>query len=750
MKRYILPAFLATCLAVGFNSCKSDEEVFSGSYIEMDDVEVVTLDGDVAVDTINFVSRAIWTLETDRPASWLTFSPEKGSGGQVELVLNAKANSTGAERSVNLILNALDQTKTIKIVQVPGEIKVLEPEEVQDYEKFFHNSEYGGDRILRSDSKMSFCRSAQSEHFFVFWDPYFGDDPNGEEVPANQRVDVNDLLDKAEQFFTTNIERLGMSVLGQGKSYLDQYKMQIYLLDPTPEDWVATGSGYDNTIGALWVTPATCHPVGSTIAHEIGHSFQYQTYCDKLFQGADDNNNHGWRYGFVGPDGAGNGGCAYWEQCAQWQSFQDYPVEQFESYNYLVWLDNCHRHFHHEFQRYASYWLQSYWVEKHGIDSYGRLWRESYAPEDAIMTYTRLYNGNDYGRTREELFDYAMKMATYDIAGVREYAAGYQGRYNPTFVRNAKGEYQIAYENCPGATGFNVIPLVANAGTVKVNFRGLGYGEALCESDKSNIEDGDGNPIGKPAKYNSCGGAENMGWRYGFVALSGEKRTYGSVGKDSEGSLSFDVPAGTEHLFLVVQGSPEVYMSHGWDEDETNDPQFPYAITLEGAELANYSEPVQATYSETNGVLVGTLNVSVNASDQEWIAGNYDIAEKTVADFFGVPVSAISELIEQPVVNVKQVAKEGKIVVFNEESDGSLSDMPTANVGYWVNKAGNAAAWGNGQVVYYEVNGSVFTLGKLGAEAGAAGESVTMRPVLVYTKDGVEKKLKLVITYNFK
>ena len=97
------------------------------------------------------------------------------------------------------------------------------------------------------------------------------------------------------------------------------------------------------------------------------------------------------------------------------------------------------------------------------------------------MTYTRLYNGNDYNRTREELFDYAMKMATYDIDGIRQYSTGYQGRYNPVMVRNDRGEFQIAYENCPGATGFNVSPLDPVQGKVTVNFRGLGYGEALCE-----------------------------------------------------------------------------------------------------------------------------------------------------------------------------------------------------------------------------------------------------------------------------
>ena len=241
-----------------------------------------------------------------------------------------------------------------------------------------------------------------------------------------------------------------------------------------------------------------------------------------------------------------------------------------------------------------------------------------------------------------------------------------------------------------------------------------------------------------------------MGWRYGFVALSGDKRTYGNVGKDKEGSLSFDVPAGTDHLFLVVQGSPEVYMSHGWDEDETNDPQFPYAITLEGTTLANYDEPIAASYAMEGDMLVGSLNLSISASDEEWIAGTYDVAEQAVADFFGIPVGNLAGAIEQPVVGEKQTAQEGKIVVFNEQADGSLSDMPTANVGYWVDKDGNAVNWGNNHAVYYEVNGSVFTLGKLGSEAGSAGESITMRPVLVYTKDGLQKKMKLNITYNFK
>ena len=758
-------AISAALLSPGvyFTSCSDDKEdapVETGGFEQLPESKDLPFSYESESQTISFNAKGSWKAELEGNVDWVYFSPTSGQKGKNNIKVTVAQNTGATARTAtfNLVCGSEKVAFTVRQPEFGGTLPdinqgdtgYIDPATIPDYDQFFVNSEWGR-TILQKSARFSFARYKSSEHFFVFWAPEFGDDPNSSTVPANMRVDIDDLLAKAEQFFDTNINKLGMATLGQGKSMLDKYKMQIYLL--YQDEWLATGSGYDDAIGALWVNSSTCQPVGSTIAHEIGHSFQFQTYADRVqAQGVVNDYSSGWRYGFVGPDGSGNGGCAYWEQCAQWQSFQDYPEEQFTSYNFPVWLNNCHRHFHHEFQRYASYWLQSYWVEKQGVESYGRLWRESVAPEDAIMAYTRIYNGNDYSKTREELFDYAVRMATYDIEGIRSYSAGFQNRYNPNFVRNDKGEYQITYDNCPGATGFNVIPLTVpgNGGKVSVKFRGLGYGEALCSNDKSNIEDGDGVAKGKPSKYNACGGAENMGWRYGFVAMAGDKRTYGEVGKNANGSLEFDVPAGADYLYLVVQGSPEVYMSHGWDEDETNDPQFPYAITLAGTDLANYQEPVAATYVEENGVLVGKLSVPVSVANEDWIAGTYDIAEKAVADFFDMSVNEISNTIVQPVVGTKQEAQEGKIVVFNEESDGSLSDMPTANVGYWLNADGDAVNWGNGHLVYYEINGSILTLGKLGAEAGAAGETRTMRPVFVYTRNGESKTLKLIITYKFK
>ncbi len=736
-----------------FTSCKEEVEIPTSGVLTFETEErTIMLDEDTQTAELSFISRQNWQVDMEPGAEeWLSISPTSGVGGAAKVKFGASSNNDDAPRSAKIYVKALGgQTEEFILTQAPSGLVVLRESDVQDFDKYYKPQEFSGMDMLRSDAKWSWVRSKQSQHFVVFWEAGFGADPNAEDVPAALRVDIDDLLQKAEKFFDTNINKIGMATLGQGKSVLDDYKMEIYILYQT--EWLATGSGYDNMIGALWVNPSTCQPVGSTIAHEIGHSFQYQTYADRVQrQGATDDFTTGFRYGFVGPDGSGNGGCAYWEQCAQWQAQRDYPIEQFESYNYPVWLANCHRHFHHEWQRYASYWLQSYFVQKHGITAYGRIWTESRAPEDAISAYTRLYNGGDYSKTREELFDYAVRMATYDIDDVREYAAGYQGRYDATFVKNDKGEYQIAYSSCPGATGFNVIELAApaNGGKVTVNFRGLGYGETLQADDKSKIVDGDGNVKGTPTRYNAVGGADQMGWRYGFVALKGETRTYGEVGKDAEGTLSFNVPAGVDYLFLVVQGSPESYMSHGWDEEETNDPQFPYAITLEGTDLLSYAEALKATYAVEGDMLVGTLNLPVSVSNEDWIAGYYDIAETEVAEYLGVAVKDIEGMMVQPIVGEKQTAQEGKIVVFNEQADGSLSDMPTANVGYWVDAQGNAVSWGNGQVVYYELNGSVMTLGKLGTPA-AAGETLTERPVFVYTKNGATKKVKFVINYNFK
>ncbi|MCR5180728.1 MAG: hypothetical protein K6C30_05880, partial [Bacteroidaceae bacterium] len=378
------------------------------------------------------------------------------------------------------------------------------------------------------ESQWSYKNSKESKHFICFWDKRFGDDPNASSVPANLRVDVDDMLEKVEQFFATNVEKIGMCDIGEGKSRLDDYKMMIHLLYDT--GWTAVGSGYDDMIGALWVTPSTSHPVGHTIAHETGHCFQYMTAVDHRKNGVSNYLQRGWRYGF----GAnGSGGNAFWEQCAQWQGFRNYPSQVF-GYDVDVWLANYHRHCNHEWMRYASYWWPYHIVEKNGERAFGQLWRESKYPEDPLETYTRLFCDGNWDTFWNDYFEYATKLPNYQFEEIHKYLnTRYSARNYKTAMYLGDDEYyQVAYRSCPETSGINFVQLgkYKVGEEVAVDFAGLDPGSPLHASDPGHafLEDG-GGKYDVVTTYNTVGKPANRGWHYAFVAIVNDGTTNGNT-----------------------------------------------------------------------------------------------------------------------------------------------------------------------------------------------------------------------------
>lgn len=465
----------------------------------------------------------------------------------------------------------------------PGTLMFRDPGRI-----VYQPSEFSTMDFTDADSKWSFTRSKESEHFIVFWAKEFGDNPKSGKVPSNLRVDIDDLLDKAERFYNTNVETLKMVETGKDSSQLDRYKIEIYLLYQT--EWLATGSGYDDKIGALWVNPSTCQPVGSTIGHEIGHSFQYQTYCDNVLRGRANDHKSGFRYGLPGS----NGGNGFWEQCAQWQSFQDYPDEALTTWHFAYWKANHHRHFENEWQRYASYWLHYYLTDRSGMGTIGKIWNESRYPEDALMAYMRLFCNDDYPTLRSLLFDYAQRCVTFDFKAVRSKVTNQYDTYTTSLLDAGEGWHQVSYSNCPAPTGFNVVPLtVPSAGTkVTVHVEGLPVGSALLAADPGIQIDGNNKAVDTVKVYNTTDMKGKEGWACGFVALTtGGNRIYGdacyiSATNGSDGSLTgnaeFTVPENTQRLWLVVQGSPTTYRFSPWDDKESTDDQLPYRFKIEG------------------------------------------------------------------------------------------------------------------------------------------------------------------------
>jgi len=748
-KTSFLVLFTLLQAALMLSCSSSDDNNSTGNIVSIAETEV-QLEADETYRSVDITTRQIWNATLDETGKqWLELEKAKGNGGKTEVAFSCSKNTTKNARQGNIIVTCGSEKVTIKVTQAASETEILNSSDIKDYDKYYKPKEFAKMDMLSSDSKWSFTRMKQSEHFFVFWESGFGDDPNSDDVPSSLRVDIDDLLKKAEQFYTTNITKLQMAVTDKGVSQLDNYKMEIYLLYQT--EWLATGGGYDDVIGALWVNPSTCQPVGSTIAHEIGHSFQYQVYCDKLLNGGTNDYGSGFRY-----EPGGGQGCCFWEQCAQWQSYQDYPEQAIDNYHFSVWMSNHHRHFEHEWQRYASYWLQYYWQDKHGDTALGRVWNESASPEDAIGAYMRIFCNNSYDVMKKELFEYAQKCVTYDFNAVKSYVGTQYESYSTKLYSTGDGYYQVAYSNCPSSTGFNVIPLeVPTSGTtVTVDFTGLAAGSALAEGDPGTQIDGDGKTVGNTTTYNNVGKGEE-GWAYGFVALlNNGTRVYGDMYETQgtgEGQATYTVPSNVKKLWLVVQGTPKSYRLHAWDEKESNDDQWPYKIKVSGTDIAGYFA-IDTTKDPTD--VEFTYNLTCDASSSEYLQGTINLQDngdiKTLAQAFVMEPSVLSGYTSTISANSTGTPEEGKVVLGLLQPDGTINYSYTANAGFYCTAEGNQGSWSNSDPLWFEYDKDNFiiTYGQYPGKT-TAGTTYTIKPVLVYTKNGVQYKATFVLNMQY-
>lgn len=591
----------------------------------------------------------------------------------------------------------LEELKAAAIAPLPGQELTVDTDTLAIYVP----NEFADMNLYNNASTWSYERSQESTHFIVLWGAGYGaNHPNAAAVPETYRVDIDDLLAKAEQFYAININTLKFAERGVGRSNLDNYKMMIFLHYTT--EWMAYGGGYDDTIGALWINPATCKPVGSTIAHEIGHSFQYQVFAD-LKGGS------GFRYGF-----GGNGGNAFWEQTAQWQAHQTYPAEAFTTYNFTVYTENYHRHIHHEWQRYASYFIHNYWADKHGIDIIGRIWREANQPEDPIQAYMRI-TGINVSQLNAELYEAATHFVTWDLPSIRTQGENYIGMHTNKFSLQANGSYRVSYDRCPGTTGYNVIPLqLPAAGTqITAAFKGLPNAPGFNAVD-----------------------AVRAGWRYGYVALlNNGTRVYGDMAQGTEQSVNFTVPANCSKLWFVVTGAPSTYQAHAWDEIETNDDQWPYEVKFTNSGILGFidvgAEPQNVTL---------TQSISFPYDSQNYTGATITLNATQLATAFAIQPSELASLM---------TAQEIKFYAI--EQNGTLNPTTTANgYGHWFAANGNITTWGSNSVLFAEFDANTYNV-SIGQFPGAAtaGTEYTIRQALVYTYD-TNKTAQATLIYKVK
>lgn len=572
-------------------------------------------------------------------------------------------------------------------------------------------------------------RSKESENFIVYWDKYYKNT-----IPTNANstysVDIDDLLKKAESFYALNIGELGFC--NESKSNVSKYKMMILINHTT--DWVCYGGGYDDTIGALWLSPSTCKPIGHSVAHEVGHSFQYQCYADLK--------------GYAGFRTAIGNGSAFWEQTAQWQAAQAYPELKWDqSWNLYPLYANCAMT--NEWMRYQSYWWHYFLAEKYGIDFIGKLWRHDTGkgqdPNEVLMHLLSI----DAKGLYKLYFEYALKMTTIDLDVARNEAAPYIGTYPFRYHSVGDNKYQVSYYSCPQSTGFNVIPLnIPNAGEeIVTTFTSLKSNANLAEGDRATyLKDGKETDMPNKTKYNSNPSYNaQRGFRLGYVALMKDgTRQYiyedslycaqGGLGNKTV-DVKATVPEGVERLWLVVVPAPRTYVQHKWDEDLSNDDQWPYTVEFRNTNI--YGAPTISDDLPVSDVTI-SYDIKLPYSSTDYSFVPVKVAGEAAAALGTALQMPASELDNHMTGWTSAAPEEGqaKFYAVNRLSGGCVNKGSTANgYGHWFNASGTCTDYGNGSL-YSEFTPSTLTF-NVGQKPKALtqGKKYTISQAVKYRKD---------------
>lgn len=597
-----------------------------------------------------------------------------------------------------------------------------------------------------ADLQWSFSRSKQTDNCIIFWQKGFGSDPskaarlNG----ADMTVDVDAVLEVAERCYALNVETLGFSC----SNMLTKYKILI-LMNYT-DTWTCYGGGYDFRCSALWLNPATVKPAGHSLAHEVGHSFHYMAYAEA--SGYNPVSSQTDNTGFHLNNGNGQ---AIWEQTAQWQANQAYPGLMF-SQSYPIFRYSHNYAFSHEWHRYQSYWFH-YFINQHynDITTVAQVWKQPMKNQSqgtasdfnqALMALKGLSVRDLY----RLYFDYACRLATWDLEACAPYRNPYIGNFEYRCVLTDDGQYQVAMASCPQGTGFNVIPLqVPPSGTeVTCSLTGLSVGAPLLDGDPGEYFNGESVFVKSDNRHYINGGPRaSRGFRMGFVALmqDGSRRYFSEDSVYCQGipvtteDYSLTVPEGVSRLWLVVSPALKTYVNHRWDDTIDRDDMWPYKFSLTGTDVAAgatvYATPtldgrdiadVTYTYDVTFPAdAVAYSGTTITVSGQ---------AAATLGTAFQMELASIATKMQ---AWSAQGPANGRIVLYAANADGSLAASgSTANgYGHWFDATGRVSSYAAGSFFSeFAPSSLTFAIGQYPGKC-VEGQTCTVRQTLRYRKN---------------
>lgn len=594
-------------------------------------------------------------------------------------------------------------------------------------------SSYANCDFTSESSQWCFQRSMETEHFICFWEKGLTLKNNSVSLGGSS-VNVKTLLSNGEKILQKYVGELGFL-------NLDGVKIEMFIVNQT--DWRADGSGMD---GKTWYYDGTtkkqkaaqvglfhCNPWaagaegGHTAAHEIGHVFQYLV-------SAKYGTSRGWRWGY----GAnGSGGNAWWESCAQWQAFNVFPATLFTGGYYGQSVSSAYKHILHEDWRYANYFIQYYWCQLFGKDFIGKLWQATKFPEDPIDTYLRI-NACTIDDFNKMFFDYACRAATWDIDGIRDKGKSFQNAFTTSlnWVSGTENTYIVDESCCPQNYGMNIIQLkgFVPGSTVKVHFKGIAGATGFKKIN-----------VGK------------AGWRYGFVAQKNNgDREYGEMFSDKEGYAEMALPEDVKRAWFVVTGAPTEHWHHPWDDDASNDEQWPYEVTFDGCAAMGTSRTYTAAdfpegYERKDTTVV--INADLAASSSDWSSVRVQLDMDAASQALGVSTAQLQAAVcgkksasAYPYVRIAGLNAN----LTTETNSKTISDTDVI-FGHWFSTGGNVqSSLTSSAAIYTKIYHDKYGC-YVGQQPGklTRGKTYIVREAIIYTdKDGKEYRAIMEIHLN--
>ena len=669
---------------------------------------------------------------------WVQFDDRFTENDIIKLQTVDSIEFTKARMKQHVTLSSGISTSTYKAYRTDGVYRFDEVER-----SLVKRSGYANVDFTKETSQWCFQRSMESEHFVCFWEKGLTL-RNNTITLGGSSVNVKTLLNNGEKIWKKYVEELGF--LAPGQSLTDQHKICMFIVNQT--DWRADGSGQDGTV---WYYDGTskksksykvglfhCNPWaagaegGHTAAHEIGHVFQYLVSADYAVVKNQSEWNYGWRWGF---GNNGDGGCAWWESCAQWQAFNVFPATLFSNSYYGQYVSSAYKNLLHEDYRYANYFIQYYWCQLYGQDFIGRMWRTTKRPEDPVETYIRMNNitQDDFNKM---MFDYACRAATWDIDGIRDRGKNYQNAFSTTlkYVEGTDNTYAVSADCCPQNYGFNIIPLkgIQSGATLKADFKGIAGATGYR---KINVA--------------------KAGWRYGFVAQTTDgERVYGDMFSDKEGVATLTLPENTQRAWFVVTGAPTEHWRHPWNDSDADDEQWPYQVAFENCSAVGTTRTYgdyPEDYARRDTTVVIEADLPYDGSGYGGINIPYDM--DAISQALGVSTAQMKALKRNTTAGTK-----GTLVFAGVSKNGNLQYNTTTSTssstcyGHWFTTAGNVVGYDTSAAIYAELYPDTYIckLGQYPAHL-TKGKSYTIRQASIYTHtDGKQYRATMEVHVNVK